>query len=81
MTSNPDEHRGRSVWPALVPLWGYALVVGVLAAGLGLAASLVADVEARLYVQLTVAAVVACGLGLEYPAVVDRLRKVVRGRR
>jgi hypothetical protein len=63
------------VWSALLPLWIYALVVGLLAAGLGLAATLLADLEARLYVQLAVAGVLACGLGLAYPAVVARLSR------
>jgi hypothetical protein len=83
MTS-PDEDRpgrlGRSVWTALLPLWGYALIVGVLAAGLGLVAALLTDVEPRLPVQLAVAAVVACPLGLAYPVVLERVRRVARRR-
>jgi len=54
----------------------YALVVGVLAAGLGFVAVLVTDIE----LQLVVAAAVACPLGLVYPVVVDRVRRSARRR-
>ena len=81
MTTRPaEDRRDRSVWAALVPLWVYALVVGVLAAGLGFVAALVTGVEPRLPVQLGVAAAVACPLGLVYPVVVSRVRRSVRRR-